>query len=256
MKDLISIVVLTHNSQKTIENCLDSLVDFSNVLVIDDESTDATLALCKNYTNVTVQSHQLHGNYANIRNFALLNAGTKWVFFIDSDEVMEQNLSRELINFENNQNDNSFVAYLIKRQDIFWGKKLKYGELQKASTHGIIRFVKVDGGRFYGDVHEEFKPKGEVGRLEGNLLHYAHDSIASFLVKINNYSSIRANELNEKGKKSNYFQILFFPIGKFIYTFFLKFGFIDGAGGFVYSFMMSFHSFLVRGKLYLLQNSK
>jgi len=48
--------------------------------------------------------------------------------------------------------------------------------------------------------------------------------------------------------------IIFPPLVKFFYTFFILGGFLDGARGFVYSYMMSFHSFLSRSKLYLLHN--
>jgi hypothetical protein len=63
------------------------------------------------------------------------------------------------------------------------------------------------------------------------------------------YSSIRAEELAKEGKKFSLFELVFFPFFKFIYTYFILRGFLDGAAGFVYSFVMSFHSFLVRAKL-------
>jgi hypothetical protein len=62
--------------------------------------------------------------------------------------------------------------------------------------------------------------------------------------------------LFQQGKKTNILAIIFYPFGKFILNYFLKLGFLDGAPGFVYAFMMSFHSFLVRGKLYTLNHAK
>jgi len=60
----------------------------------------------------------------------------------------------------------------------------------------------------------------------------------------------RIDELHKQGKKTTIFEIITFPLFKFIFSYFLKFGFLDGPAGFVYSFFMSFHSFLVRIKLY------
>jgi len=62
--------------------------------------------------------------------------------------------------------------------------------------------------------------------------------------------------LFNKGIKTNIFEIIFFPIGKFINNYFFNLGFFDGPAGFTYAFMMSFHSFLVRAKLYQLTNKK
>ena len=78
----------------------------------------------------------------------------------------------------------------------------------------------------------------------------------SFLVKVNFYSTLNAQTFLREKKRTNVFDIFFTPIFKFMYTFFLKLGFMDGAAGFVYSFMMSFHSFLTRAKLYSLTHSK
>jgi hypothetical protein len=61
---------------------------------------------------------------------------------------------------------------------------------------------------------------------------------------------MRARELFRGKKTTNVVEVIAYPLGKFFYTYVLLLGFLDGAAGFTYSFMMSFHSFLVRVKLY------
>ena len=100
------------------------------------------------------------------------------------------------------------------------------------------------------DTHEA------VGTLQTPMDHYAHDGISDFLQTINTYSTIRAEELHDQERRTNAVDILTIPFVKFLYTYVLLRGFRDGPAGFVYSFMMSFHSFLVRGKLYLLLEGK
>ena len=78
-------------------------------------------------------------------------------------------------------------------------------------------------------------------------------SLIDFIADVNNYSTIRAKELYRSGKKANIFQILFIPFAKFKINYIFKFGFLDGVPGFIYAFMMTFHSFLVRAKLYQYQ---
>jgi hypothetical protein len=102
-------------------------------------------------------------------------------------------------------------------------------------------------------VHEEFKVTSyelRVTSLKGYLNHYPHPTVKEFLQEVNFYSTLRAKELFAQGKKTGIFAILFYPLGKFILTYFLKMGFLDGPPGFAYAFFMSFHSFLVRVKLY------
>ncbi|MEK7523386.1 MAG: hypothetical protein AAB569_07385, partial [Patescibacteria group bacterium] len=116
------------------------------------------------------------------------------------------------------------------------------------------RLVKKNSGTWMGTVHEVFHTANEVGQLNGYLNHYPHPTLKEFINDINYYSSIRAEELFNRQTKTNIFKIIFFPFGKFIYNYFLNFGFLDGPAGFTYAFMMSFHSFLVKSKLYQLTN--
>jgi hypothetical protein len=73
--------------------------------------------------------------------------------------------------------------------------------------------------------------------------------LVDFIEDVNVYSTMRAEELQKQGKQATVFELIFYPFGKFIYTYFIQRGFLDGPAGFVYSFVMSFHSFLVRAKL-------
>ena len=107
-----------------------------------------------------------------------------------------------------------------------------------------------------GSVHEVFHTAKNIGQLKGFLNHYPHPTLKQFIYDINNYSDIRTTELFNRGIKTNLLEIIFFPFGKFIYNYFFNLGFLDGPAGFTYAFLMSFHSFLVRAKLYQLTNKK
>ena len=83
-------------------------------------------------------------------------------------------------------------------------------------------------------------------------MHHPHPTVSDFVNSQNLYSTLRARELFETGVRSNIFQIVFYPIAKFVSLYLFKKGFLDGIPGFISASMMSFYSFLVRGKLYLL----
>ena len=115
---------------------------------------------------------------------------------------------------------------------------------------GIIRLIKKGSGKWFGKVHEEFRSDGQIGRLDSFLNHYPHPTVKEFLKEINFYSTLRARELRDQGEQASIWKVIFFPFTKFVLTYFIKLGLLDGPAGFAYAFFMSFHSFLVRAKLY------
>mgnify|MGYP001607125279 FL=1 len=250
----ITIVVLTKNEEKNIERCLKSIDFCDEIIVVDDYSTDKTLEIIRNVGNkniCSVHKRKLNNDFAQQRNFGLSKANNDWVLFVDADEVVTEELKSEIRSRQGRDENN---AYYIKRRDYFWGKELKYGEVSQIRQIGLIRLIRKDSGKWMGTVHEVFYTANRVDQINGFLNHYPHPTLKEFINDINYYSSIRAEELFNRGIKTNIFEIIFFPFGKFIYNYFLNFGFLDGPAGFTYAFMMSFHSFLVKSKLYQLTN--
>jgi len=92
--------------------------------------------------------------------------------------------------------------------------------------------------------------KRKYARFKNCIFHYPHQTISEFLKEINLYTTIRAEELYEDNSKISIKQIIFYPKAKFILNYFLKLGFLDGIEGLIFAILMSFHSFLVRAKLW------
>ena len=128
---------------------------------------------------------------------------------------------------------------------------MTHGELSQVK---LLRLAKKDDGKWHGKVHETLKVIGETGELAQPLLHVPHQNIKEFVSDIDEYSTLRAEELMEKGVSSSVFQVICFPLGKFIQNYIVRQGYKDGIPGMLYALMMSFHSFLVRAKLYQLNH--
>ncbi|MGB9883453.1 MAG: glycosyltransferase family 2 protein [Microgenomates group bacterium] len=256
---MLTVVILTKNNQdQNFENCLRSVNFADEIIIVNDGSASENFInhLTKN-KNVKIYERALNGDFANQRNFGLSKAQGDWILFIDSDEQITEELKKEIVNIIQLKNTD-IVAYYIKRRDLFWSREVRFGEIAKTRNKGIIRLVRKGVGQWKGKIHEEFKINNnsfKTSTLKNFINHYPHQSLKEFIEEINFYSTIRANELYLKNKKTNVFEIIFYPFFKFILTYFICLGFLDGAAGFVYSFMMSFHSFLVRAKLYLKNNN-
>jgi len=242
---MISGVILTHNSH-SVEKTLQSLSWCDEIIVIDDFSSDDTVSKVKKYTDKIFERH-LNDDFAMQRNFGLKKAKYPWIFFVDSDEIVSDELKNEIIQKIENTDVQGFY---VKRRDFMWGRELKHGETGNIK---LLRLGKKDSGEWERPVHEVWNIQGNVNSLQSPLRHYPHPDVSQFLNEINRYSSINAEYNISQGKRVTVFEIGAYPLGKFIVNYFFKLGFLDGTAGIIMALMMSLHSFLTRGKMWELQ---
>ncbi len=244
---MISAVVLTKNEEKNIAECLAGLSWCDEVIVIDDNSTDKTQEIARKM-NAQVFAHSLNNDFSQQRNFGLEKAKGEWVLFVDADERVSSALWYEIMAHTNDP-VNKHAGFYLKRTDVLWGKELRHGEI---GTIKLLRLAKKDAGSWHGKVHEAWKIKGNTLVLNKPLLHYPHNTVETFLKEINFYTDLRAEELYKKKIKVFWWSIILYPKAKFLLNYILRRGYKDGLQGLVFALMMSFHSFLVRGKLWML----
>lgn len=273
---MVTAVVLTHNNEKTIEKTLDSLSWCDKCICIDDNSSDRTVEIVKK-KKADVYIRALSGDFASQRNFGLekVKGPEEWVLFVDSDEIVTDALKKEILskistphrhsrarppvrqesgnpssrNWIPAQGQNDTNGYFIKRTDVFLGRGLRYGETAHVK---LLRLAKKGAGVWIRPVHEYWDIEGHTETLDNPLIHESHTNVAQFIDEINIYSTINARYLYKQGVRSTVFAILAYPTVKFIQNYFFRLGFLDGTRGCIMALMMSFHSFLTRGKLYLL----
>lgn len=258
MSPLITAVILAKNEEKQIITCIKSLSFCDEILIIDDNSTDKTTESITKLNNkkIKIMPHPLRNDFSKSRNFGLLQASGEWVFFVDADEIVSDALAFEISNVIHQLSDKGLGrlnGFYIERKDIMWGKMLNYGE---AGAIKLLRLAKKDAGEWQGKVHEEWIIEGKIATLKNYLIHFPHQTITEFLKEINYYTNIRAQELHSRKIKGNWWSIIAYPSAKFVGNYILKRGFLDGERGLIVALVMSFHSFLVRGKLWLSWNKK
>lgn len=173
-------------------------------------------------------------NFASERNLLLNAAKSEWVLFLDTDEILSNELKKEISDLDPKE----CGGFIIKRKIIFLGKEI--GEDK------VVRLVKRNSGKWVRAVHETWQTRQEVGPLDGYIIHNTANNLHDYIDKINKYSVIHAKENLREGKTSNLFKIIFFPKLKFIQNIF------EGRG-FTFSMLQSFHSFLGWAKQWELQ---
>lgn len=248
----ISAIVIARNEKENIIPCIKSLDWCDEILLIDDESTDETVSLAKTQNPlVKVFTRKSEGNFSSQRNYKLNKATGDWVIFIDSDERVSPLLAGEIK--EKIKKEMECQGFYLKRRDFFGGKFLKYGE---TGDIRLLRIGRKNSGHWEGIVHENWHIVGHKETLSTPLDHYPHQTVREYLKKINYYTDLLVVQWKKENRKMGSWEIIVFPIGKFVLNYFLKLGVLDGVPGLIYAIMMSFHSFLARSKYYLVLNKK
>lgn len=254
---MISAVILTKNEEQNIVDCIESVSFCDEIIIIDDYSTDRTVDVAKNLNNqkIKILYNKLEDNFSYQRNFGLQKAKGEWVLFLDADERITEDLKNEILKAISSQSllRQNLCGFYLRRIDFMWGKILRHGE---AGDMKLLRFARKGAGEWKGKVHEVWRIKGNIGEFKSFLMHYPHNSIKEFLAEVNTYTTIRAQELYLEKIQVGWWEIILYPKLKFARNYILKLGYLDGTAGFVHAAMMSFHSFLVRGKLWLLWNRR
>lgn len=242
---MISAVILTHNSARSLATTLDHLTWCDQIVVVDDDSTDDTVAVARKCTEI-ILNHPMKGDFAAQRNFGLSKATGEWVFFVDADEVVTRELREEI---ESVLSDTTHDGFYIRRTDTVWNHTLRYGETSQVR---LLRLARKGSGIWQRPVHEVWDVHGFTKTLKHPLLHFPHPDVTQFLDDINIYSTANAKYLFERGVRVRWWHIVGYPLGKFVLNYIGRKGFLDGTPGALLAFMMSFHSFLTRAKLWLL----
>lgn len=243
----ITAIILAKNEEANLKRALEKLLWCDEIILVDDNSTDKTIRIAEDL-GVKVYSRSLD-NFSSQRNFGLSKVSSEWAIFVDADELLSDALIFEISNIISNWvsgKEREYAGYKIPRIDVMWSRELRHGD----SGVKLLRLAKKDAGGWVGFVHERWNVDGNVGMLINPIIHYPHQSITEFLREINFYTTLRAKELYLKNVKTNIISIFMYPFGKFILNYFLKRGFLDGIPGLTHAIVMSFHSFLVRSKLW------
>ncbi len=227
---MITITILTKNSSRTLGQTLESAKEFPSVLVYDTGSTDETLEIAKKFPNVKILQGPFIG-FGKTHNVASSLAECDWILSLDSDEILSPELAREILSLSLDPRS----VYSISRDNYFNGKKIR--GCAGWYPDPVIRLYNRKETRFSDDaVHEKIETKGvNQVALKHPVQHTPYLSLSDFLVKMDKYSSLFAEENKDK-KKSSLGKAIFHGLHAFFKSYILKRGFLCGKEGFIISF--------------------
>jgi len=227
----ISALAITYNESLHIEKFIERLSFADEIVIVDSFSTDNTVALAEKHSKVRLV-HREFKNFSDQKNFAISQAANDWVVFFDPDEEITSSIENEIKQVLQNP---SAVAYSIKRQLYFMGKKIKYSGFQ---TDWVIRLFHKEHCQYDGNlVHETINTQGKVEKLKSKLPHHTYKSYEDYTAKLRHYSSLQAETAFKKGKKVTLYHFLVRPAYRFWHQYILRLGILDGKEGFILAYI-------------------
>ena len=246
MEVKLSVTIITFNEEENIEKCLDSVKDIADeILVVDSFSTDRTAEICKDRPGVKFLEHKFEGHIEQ-KNYALDQSAYDHVFSIDADEVVTEDLKKEVLKIKSNWQAD---GHSIKRANHYMGKRIRYcGWYPDRKTRLIDRRKARWGG---DNPHDKIvMHDGAILReLKSDLLHFSYTSSSQHVSGINKFSTIAARAAFKKGKKAPLLKIALYPMFVFFKTYILRLGILDGYYGFLISYHHAYMRFLKYVKL-------
>ncbi len=248
---MISSIVITYNEEKNIGECLGSLKWTDEIIVVDSDSSDRTVEIAAEFTGKILKSG--NGSYGEKKNIGMKSAVGDWILWIDADERISDELKDEILQITDNT-ENDTDAFFINRRSFFISKFIRHSGWYPDYT---LRLFKKSAGIKFDDskVHEKAIYTGKTGKLKYEILHYTDPDFEHYIEKMNNYTSLSAEDLRNRQKSASIFDIIFRPAFTFFKMYFLKLGFLDGYMGLVLSALSGIHSMAKYSKLYLLNKN-
>ncbi len=261
----VSVLVPIKNEERNLKQSLPLLSDFDEVIILDSQSTDASLKLAEQY-NVRVEQFYWNGQFPKKRNWALRNIELRneWVLFLDADEYVTPEFLNELREAISRP---GYVGYWIPFRNYFMGRQLKQGDVFKKlplfrKTAGEYERIAEDSWSHLDmEVHEHPILEGKVGTFKAHIDHNDYKGLEHYIAKHNSYSSWEARrfiKLQETGfaglnsRQRLKYRLISWGIMPYAYfwgNYFLKLGFLDGRAGYYFSKYKAQYFFQIQTKI-------
>ncbi len=242
-RQTLTAVIMTKNYADLVEGTLKSVASWvDEIVVIDGFSTDATVEICRRYTDKVYQNQWDGYRFCTERNLGSDKSTKDWCLHIDPDERATPEFRDAVLEMLGSGTEHD--AFEFRKKNHFLGRWMRHGGWYHYSLH-LFRRGKA---HYEGVIHESLKVDGSIGKLEAAIEHYPFTSIKQFLQRHNGYSTREAKALfEEKGalpEKAVLFNLKRKPLKRFFKFYIKKHGFKDGVHGLVFSVLFAWVHFI------------
>ncbi len=240
----LSVVVIVHNEERSLSECLASVRDLAEeIVVLDDGSTDATVEIAR-AAGARVE-HRPFDDFGHQKQAALALATEDWVLSIDADERVTPELARDVrrVLDANGPAD----GYWVRRDLYYLGARLRFGG---TGSDWVLRLARRACARFeLLPVHEHLLVEGRTERLHGALAHVKYECLSEHVAVMNRYTDVIAARKASRGGRFHIWHLARIPWELF-QRLVLRLGILDGRAGVVWAGMSAFYAFLKYAKMW------
>jgi glycosyltransferase involved in cell wall biosynthesis len=224
----ISVVIIARNESKNIQACIHSARRISNdILVIDNDSADEMPKL-------VIESGARYFNnewkgYSNQKNFGNSQAQNDWIFSLDADERISEELANEINEIKTKLKDE---VYLVNRLNHLGEKAIYFGEWNPDWQKRLFN-RKTNHWDESKVVHEELlvNENQSTQKLKARLLHYTTPNSEHYRNKMEIYAKLHRENLKKQGRTIPFYKGMSSALFGFFREYLLKLGFLDGKEG-------------------------
>ena len=244
----VTATVIAKDEADAIADALKSLSWADEIVVVDAESTDDTVAIARRFTE-RVYVRPWSG-YVDQKNYAASLATHDWIFSLDADERVPADLAAEIRALLGA--DPPAAGYRMPRVSFHLGRWMRTTDMYPDYQ---LRLYDRRNAHWDGlHVHESVKvERGSTGYLEHELEHFPYRDLSEHLIRMDRYTTLAARQMFEKGERTTRLELLFHPPVAFLRNYVLKRGFRDGKAGLIISLVNSYYVMLKFAKLWELQ---
>ena len=246
----LSVVILTKNESSRIRDCIESARWAQEILVVDDESTDDTVAVATSLgARVVRRKMDVEGRH---RNWAHAQAAHEWILSLDADERVTSELAQEIQElFRGNP---PYDLYTTPRRNYLGNRWIRYGGWYpsaqvKLFKRSIFKWEETT-------VHPRALSERPVGTLRHDLIHYTYRDLRDFVDKMNRQTSLEAQKWVMDRRRMSLGKASWRTIDRFFRAFIGKQGYREGFIGFVLAALGGWYQLLSYAKYLELNNSQ
>jgi glycosyltransferase involved in cell wall biosynthesis len=240
----LSVAIITRNEAENLPDCLKSVSFAEQIVVVDSGSTDVTVKIASDFgCDVVVEGWRGFGPQ---KQFAIDQCRNPWILVLDADERIPGDTAQAIKNIILNPSTTA-AGFSFPRKNFFQGRWIRHAGWW---PDRIVRLFRKGQGRMTpAKVHESVEVTGLVEPLDCPIEHYTESRLSHILIKIDQYSTIGAEEAFKEGKTASIWSAILRAKLAFLHNYILRCGFLDGAPGLTLAITDAVNKFFKYAKL-------